>query len=210
MLELENKIYKPYFITFEGGENSGKTTQSKMLYEYLISRGIKAIHTREVGGTPEAEKIREILVNSELHPISELLLVMAARYEHVTKIITPALLDNIWVICDRFIDSTICYQSYEDKLDANKIYMLHDYLMGDIYPDLTFFMDVPPEIGLLRTANRENLNKFENRNMEFHEKVYQNFKCMAQRIKNRIVTIECKDLTIEEIHQRILDNFKNF
>lgn len=198
-------INSPKFITFEGGEGSGKTTQSKMLYEYLISKGIKAIHTREVGGTPEAEKIRDILVNSELHPISELFLIMAARFEHVNNVIFPALEGGSWVICDRYVESTVCYQSY-DGLCANEIYQLHEYFIDNIRPDLTFFMDLHPGIALLRSINRGNSNKFENRDKHFHDVIYSRFKQIARMYKTRIVTIECKHLTKEEIHQKVIGN----
>lgn len=202
---LQKMINNPKFITFEGGEGSGKTTQSKMLYEYLISKGIKAIHTREVGGTPEAERIRDILVNSELYPMSELMLVMAARYEHVNKVIIPALEKGMWVICDRFVDSTVCYQAEECFL-ADQSYQLHPYNSCKILPDITFFMDISPDISLLRALNRKNANKFENKDIEFHKKIYQRFHHIAAMCKNRIVTIECKDLTKEEIHQKIISN----
>lgn len=204
---------RPKFITFEGGEGSGKSTQSRMLHEYLISKRIKAIHTREVGGTVDAEKIRHILVYSELYPMSELMLVMAARYEHINKVIIPALLDGTWVICDRFVDSTACYQSEESGLTMDEIYELHHYLMNvkddktfGIMPDLTFFMDVPPEIGLGRVAGRGDSNKFEDKKMDFHEKIYQRFQQVVLRDQERVVKVECGDLTTEEIHQKVLDS----
>ena len=163
-------LSKPQFITFEGGEGCGKSTQSKLLYEYLLSKNIPAIHTREIGGTVEAEKIRHLIIYSELKPMSELMLVMAARYEHINKVIIPSLLEGKWVICDRFIDSTACYQSHDSGLNIEDIYELHETLMTytpkdlgsigkskldvhkfstkGIMPDVTFFMDVPPSIGL--------------------------------------------------------------
>ncbi|CAF0735824.1 unnamed protein product [Didymodactylos carnosus] len=110
------------FITFEGGEGSGKSTQSNMLYQYLLSRNILVDLTREVGGTLSAEKMREVLIYQDLLPMSELLQIMAARYEHVHKRIIPKLNAGTWVICDRFIDSTACYQgSYiSDQLPLPK------------------------------------------------------------------------------------------
>ena len=150
MLELENKIYKPYFITFEGGENSGKTTQSKMLYEYLLSKGIKAIHTREPGGTPEAEKICDIVVNHNINQMTEFLLCMAARYEHLYNVIIPALNNNQWVICDRFMDSTLCYQGWDVDIDQWGFY---DFI--DIMPEITFLMNIKPEICILRIKNKD-------------------------------------------------------
>jgi len=209
---------KPKFITFEGGEGSGKSTQSKMLYEFLLSKRIKAIHTREVGGTIEAEKIRHLLVYSELLPMSELLLVMAARYEHLSKVIIPSMLDGFWVICDRFIDSTACYQSGESGLTIEDIFELHDHLMNVSYedeakntwskaimPDLTFFMDIPPEIGLERVATRGDANKFEAKNMAFHRNIYERFKSVAAMHNDRIVSINCVNKTVDEIHKVVID-----
>lgn len=209
---------RPKFITFEGGEGSGKSTQSKMLYEFLLSKRIKAIHTREVGGTVEAEKIRHLLVYSELLPMSELLLVMAARYEHLSKVVIPALLDGFWVICDRFIDSTASYQSGESGLTIEDIFELHDSLMkikykeeadnswyNGIMPDLTFFMDIPPEIGLKRVTARGDENKFEAKNTEFHNKIYQRFKYIASTHSDRVFAIDCMDKTTNEIHKTVID-----
>ena len=207
---------KPKFITFEGGEGSGKSTQSKMLYEFLVSKQIKAIHTREVGGTIEAEKIRELLVYSELLSMSELLLVMAARYEHLSKVIVPALIDGFWVICDRFVDSTACYQSGESGLTIEDIFELHNNLMGvgreneyygskAMLPDLTFFMDIPPEMGLERVAIRGDANKFEAKNMAFHRNIYGRFKSIAAMHTDRIVSINCVNKTVDEIHKVVID-----
>lgn len=207
---------RPNFITFEGGEGSGKSTQSKKLHEYLLSKNIKSIHTREVGGTPEAEKIRDVLVYSELMPVSELMLVMAARYEHINKVIIPALNDGIWVICDRFIDSTVCYQSgKESSLTVEAIYRLHAELMKSntntvsykdkgIMPDLTFFMDVPPETGLVRAGTRGEVNKFEEKDISFHEDIHSCFKEIISRDRERFVSIDAAGRSIEEIHQEII------
>lgn len=204
---------EPKFITFEGGEGSGKSTQSKMLYEYLLNQGIKAIQTREVGGTPEAEKIRDVLVYSELLPVSELMLVMAARYEHINKVIIPALKAGTWVICDRFIDSTACYQSGKDSdLSVEVIFKLHKELMKDasdensfgLMPHLTFFMDVPPAIGLKRAGMRGDVNKFEEKNIAFHEEIYARFKEVAAKDQARFKVIDAVDRSIDEIHSDIV------
>lgn len=221
------KYDKPKFITFEGGEGSGKSTQSKMLYEYLLSRNIKAIHTREIGGTEEAEKIRNLLIYSELLPLSELMLVMGARYEHINKVIIPGLVDGYWVICDRFIDSTACYQSGDTNLTIEDIFDLHNRLMlisydketeeilkpkinmseygqKAIMPDLTFFMDIPPDIGLQRVLSRGEINKFEEKNYDFHQIIYNRFKTIATMYNERINTIDCVNKSIKEIHQLVL------
>lgn len=214
MLDFDN----PKFITFEGGEGSGKSTQSKMLYEFLVSKRIKAIHTREVGGTAVAERIRNLLVNSELQATTELLLVMAARYEHLSKVIIPALDNNNWVICDRYIDSTAAYQSGESGVTINEIFELHNNLMKinnseenieysqeGLMPDLTFLMDIPPKIGLRRALSRGNTNKFEAKDMEFHRKIYDRFVFISSLYPNRIVRLECQNMDINKVHEMIVN-----
>ena len=195
-------INKPYFITFEGGEGSGKTTQSRMIYEYLLSQDQKVIFTREIGGTLEAEKIRDLIFNSDLLPMSELLLVMAARYEHIHNVILPALAAGSSVICDRFIDSTACYQGQIIGLDS--VYKLHKELMSNILPDITFFIDLPPQIAMPRTLARGDNNKFEDKNSVFHQKVYEGFQHIAQIFNNRVITIEAINLTPEVIHSIVI------
>lgn len=202
----------PKFITFEGGEGSGKSTQSKLLYEYLISQNIKAIHTREVGGTKEAEEIRNLLVHRDLLPISELMLVMAARYEHIHKLIIPSLLDGYWVICDRFIDSTACYQSIGSGLIIEDIFAIHNQLMtykGKIFmPNYTFFMNISPQIGLERSIRTGQTNKFEEKELRFHQLVYEKFKIIANKYPGRVKSINCQNKNQNEIHLEIVDLLK--
>lgn len=218
-MDIKNISSSPKFITFEGGEGSGKSTQSKKLHEYLISKNIKSIHTREVGGTKEAEKIRDILVYSELFPISELMLIMSARYEHINKVIVPALNDGFWVICDRFVDSTACYQSGSSGLSIDDIYELHENLMkidynqnnsvirkDAIMPDITFFMDVTPKMGLKRALSRSDTNKFEDKKLDFHQEIYNRFKSIALKYKERIVEVPCEGKGVLDIHKIIIDS----
>jgi dTMP kinase len=199
----------PKFITFEGGEGSGKSTQSRKLYEYLVLKSIKVIHTREVGGTKEAEEIRNLLIHQHLYHVSELMLVMAARYEHINKLIVPALRDGYTVICDRFVDSTACYQA-GDNLTIKDIFDLHNKLMRAsddhrvVMPDVTFFMDLEPQIGIKRSFQTGDVNKFEDKNMNFHQAVYERFKLIASMYIDRIKTINCRNKEIEKIHQEVL------
>lgn len=198
------KSNKPLFISFEGGEGSGKSTQSKMLFEYLKSRQINAILTREIGGTIEAEKIRNIVLHSELLPTSELMMVMAARYEHVHKLIIPAINSNNFVICDRFVDSSAAYQGQCQHIGIDKVYHLHNEIIK-IMPDITFFIDISPEIALQRTHARGDNNKFEDKKLEFHLEVYSGFKKIAKLFKKRIISIKAANLPKEQIHQKIVD-----
>lgn len=190
------------FITFEGGEGCGKSTQSDMLHQYLLSQNIRADLTHEVGGTIAAEKMRDILVYQDLLPMSELLQVMAARYEHVHKRIIPKLNSGVSVICDRFIDSTACYQGQEVGTDL--VYELHKSLISPVMPDITFFIDIEPNIALARAWARGNNNKFESKNIEFHQKVYDKFQYISDNFPDRIVKINAADLSANEIHDIIV------
>lgn len=206
-----SKLYdssKAKFISFEGGEGCGKSTQCKMLYDYLQSCDIKVVPTREIGGTDSAEAIRDIIVNRELLPMSELMLVMAARFEHVNKLILPKLREGYWVICDRFIDSTACYQGFTQGVGVEKIYRLHRELMLNLMPDITFFIDVEPVKALHRALGCKDSNKFEQKSFEFHRQVSQGFNALAKQFSQRIVKINANDLTVQEVHKKILKSLQ--
>ncbi len=215
---LYSKINKPLFITFEGGEGVGKSTQSKMLYEYLVEQGIKVVATREVGGTPEAEKVRNILLHSkDLAPISELMLVMAARYEHMEKVIIPALRGGNWVICDRFVDSSACYQGQFPEVTKEKVYRLHNELMPPLFsnnanklPDITFLIDLPLEVALQRALSRGDNNKYEDKEIKFHQKIYQSFHSIAKEFSDRVIKIETNDLSTAQVHNNIVSQILTF
>lgn len=187
------------FITFEGGEGSGKTTQSKLLYDHLINNGTRCLWTREIGGTHSAELIREILLREELLSTTEVLLVMAARFEHVEKVIKPALEAGTTVICDRFLDSTMSYQG------ADLALKLHQEIFGSFMPEVTFFIDLEPKVALNRAIARGDGNKFEEKDAAFHQKIYDNFKDLAERFKDRVVVIDGRG-SKEEIHNDILSS----
>ncbi|MCC8418216.1 MAG: dTMP kinase [Rickettsia endosymbiont of Glossina mortisans submortisans] len=198
-----NNLKQGKFITFEGGEGIGKSTQSQMLYEYLKSQNTPVILTREVGGTAVAEKMREILVHEELLPMSELLQAMAARYDHMARKIIPALQDGHIVICDRFIDSTACYQGLELETGIDLVYNLHKTLMPPLMPDITFFIDVEPDTAIERVNLRNMSNKFDVRGIDFYKKIYDCFKELINRFPERIKTIKASDLSPLEVHELI-------
>ncbi len=190
-----------FFITFEGGEGGGKTTQLNWLAEYLTAQSRKVITTREPGGTPDAEKIRDLLVQREAGnwvPMAECLMMFAARALHVEKIIRPALEEGKTVISDRFTDSTIAYQGYGRGLDINKIKQLEALTLDGLKPDLTLILDIPPETGLERSSRRmaaESLgikqteDRFENMEIEFHKKLRQGFLDIATEEPERCIVI---------------------
>lgn len=198
------------FITFEGCEGSGKTTQSKKLYESLKSKGIDTIWTREIGGTEISEKIRDLILFNQMDQMTELLLIMAARSEHLKKLIKPSLENNITVICDRFIDSTLAYQG--SILGIDKVLKINDQALDNIMPDITFFVDMPVEIGLQRALIRGDNNKYEDKALSEHQKIYNNFQEVIKLFPDRIVKINGNqeiNKVSEEIERKLFHTFPN-
>ncbi len=180
------------FITFEGVEGSGKSTQSKKLYEFLLSKQIDTILTREPGGAKASELIRNILISEEiekLEPKTELLLNFSARLEHIEKTIKPALEKNKIVISDRFFDSTYAYQGNAFGLKKTLIDEVKKISIGNFEPEITFLIDVPIEISFERIKNRSDNNRYEKLGFEFHQKVREGFLQLAKN-HNRIILID--------------------
>ena len=190
------------FITFEGGEGVGKSTQLARLAKVLNSRGLDVLLTREPGGSTGAEQIRDLLVKGVVDrwtPISELLLLYAARSDHVEKTIKPALSSGKWVLCDRFADSTLAYQGYGHGISLEVISQLHELVIGNFQPDFTISLDIKADDGLRRTINRKLLNgcelegqedRFERMNLSFHEKIRAGFKKIADENSDRCILID--------------------
>jgi len=195
-------------ITFEGGEGSGKTTQSQILYNALKEKGFDVTKTREPGGTKFAEIIREILVRGEsnkINNISELFLFAAARADHVQKVIKESLKDNKIVICDRFIDSTLAYQGYAGRLDLDLVEEVNKISIGEIYPDLTFILDIDPTQGIERALGENNKEtRFEEKDIIYHEKIRDGYMKIARNNPNRCVVINGTN-DIERISKKILE-----
>lgn len=196
------------FITFEGGEGSGKTYQSKELVRALESLKIPCLWTREIGGTKAAEKFREIILHEEIDSLTELLAIMAARNEHIQKIIKPAIKEGIFVICDRFIDSTVAYQQNKN-LKKELILELHKNLLDNFIPSITFLLSLNPEEALKRALLRGDNNKFESKDIDFHIKVHNNFLSLANDFPSRIKLIDCNNKTKEVIHKEIFLHLKD-
>ncbi len=182
------------FITFEGGEGSGKTTQLKRVESLLQQKNIACVLTREPGGTPQAEAIRALLLQGKAddwNPYSETLLFQAARIQHVVQKIRPALLEGKWVLCDRFLDSTLVYQGVGKGLSREWIQRLYRDTIPDLAPDLTILLDIDPELGLKRAKAREGLEtRFEYMDIDFHRKVRQGFLDLAAAEPSRIRIID--------------------
>ena len=188
-----------YFISFEGGDGSGKSTQIQILREFLEERGYDVILTREPGGTPISEKIRSIILdkaNSEMDDMTEALLYAAARAQLVSQIIRPALEEGKVVICDRFVDSSMAYQAYARGL-GDSVKTINAFAVGDCMPDLTILLKVNPQVGSSRIGNRER-DRIELASSDFHEKVYEGYLQLEKLYPERIVGIDAAD-TIENI-----------
>jgi len=202
------KFQKAPFITFEGGEGSGKTTQIKILYDRLLQNGIDIVHYREPGGTKGAEEIRELLMEGDWerwNSVTEALLMSAARADLVQKKIIPQLEGNTWVLCDRFTDSTIAYQGYGHELGTKPIKELNHFTVGDLEPNLTFILQINAEIGLERTGLRKaGINRFERSDVHFHERVQKGYEAVLKENPKRCVGINAL-LDIDTISQMIFD-----
>ncbi|MBE6357727.1 MAG: dTMP kinase [Lentisphaerae bacterium] len=185
-----------FFITFEGPEGAGKSSQVAMLTEYLSGLGRECVLTREPGGTEVAEVIRQVVKSysgtEAVHPETELLLMEAARAQHMREKILPALKEGKIVICDRFADSTSAYQGGARNMPQQVIDYLNDYASAGRKPDLTILLDLPPEVGFRRISSRksEGFDRFENEKLEFHRKVREAFRQIASREPERICMID--------------------
>lgn len=177
------------FITFEGGEGVGKSTNITFCAQWLQQRGIDVVVTREPGGTPVAETIRDKLLKAHheetVDPMAELLLVFAARAQHLNTLIKPALASGKWVLCDRFTDSTIAYQGFGRNLPLQQIEILRELVQGNLNPDCTFLLEAPLSVGMGRARGRadslgEAVDRFETEQMEFFERVQKGFAWLAE------------------------------
>ena len=184
------------FISFEGGEGSGKSTQIKKLAERLEAAKLRSIITREPGGSPGAEVIRHLLLSGMgklLGPDAETLLFAAARDDHVRTVIQPALSQGTWVLCDRFSDSTRVYQGRAGKVPAGLVNAMEAVTIGDLKPDLTIILDVPVEIGMKRAAARRGNaapDRFESEDAKFHQDLRDGYRELAALEPNRCVLID--------------------
>lgn len=200
-------MYPARFITLEGGEGAGKSTQIKLLAASFAKAHIEAITTREPGGSPGAEAIRELLVKGDVNrwdPVTESLLFMTARYDHLHNTVRPALTVGKWVLCDRFFDSTYVYQGVSKGVDGAWLKKLYVLLYGPFVPDFTLLLDLPPEQGLKRASARHgDETRFEQMDIGFHHKLRDGFLNLAREEPQRFQLI---DATQDEmaVHKAIL------
>lgn len=196
------------FITLEGGEGAGKSTQIARLAEALRKTGLEVRTTREPGGSPAAEDIRKLLVEGEpgrWQPMTEALLHFAARVEHLHSVVRPALAAGNWVVCDRFADSTMAYQGYGHGLGRKTVTSLYRNVVGDFAPDLTLILDVPVETGLARAASRRGgEDRYERMDRSFHERLRRGFRDIAKREPKRCKLIDAAG-DVESVWTQIRD-----
>ena len=196
------------FITFEGVEGAGKTTQAQRLATAL---GPNVLLTREPGGPPIAERIRDIFLTSEgITPMTELLLIAAARTQHVHELIRPALAANQIVVCDRFIDASVAYQGYRGGIDLAFIHQLNRIATGGLTPDITFILDLPPEIGLSRQqqggTHRDRLDR---ESLELHHKVREGYLSIAKANSHRVKLIDATQ-SPDVVHTEVLAEYQDY
>jgi dTMP kinase len=203
------------FITLEGGEGAGKSTQIRRLAERLERAGIAVLATREPGGAAAAEEVRRLLVEGEpgrWQPVSEALLHYAARAEHVARTIRPALAAGTWVLCDRFADSTMAYQGYGHRLGRAAILALDRVVLGGFKPDLTLVLDLPVTAGLARAAQRPGAaDRYERMGRAFHERVRRGFRDIVRRAPRRCLLISAQgepDLVATRLWRALAQRFK--
>jgi dTMP kinase len=178
------------FITFEGIDGAGKSTHIATVVDWLSARGLEVVSTREPGGTPLGEKLRELLLHEPMHLETEALLMFAARREHLALVIEPALARGAWVVCDRFSDATYAYQGGGRGLDKEKFAALERWVHGHLQPDLTFLFDLPPEVACERIARQgRELDRFEQERADFHLRVRQAYLERAVEAPQRIRVI---------------------
>ena len=201
------------FITFEGGEGSGKSSQINILKSKLIDKGIDVVCTREPGGTPSAEILRELVTTGEVNkwePMTEALLMFASRYEHIKNLIIPSLENGKWVLCDRFYHSTYAYQGLGHGLGLEAMEALKKISIGEIEPDLVFFLDIDPMEGIKRTMGRHtNEDRFEKMDISFHTKLRDAFLGFSKTYSENSIVINAgqeinkiSDIIFEEIEER--------
>jgi dTMP kinase len=203
------------FITFEGPDGCGKTTQIKFLAETLKTRGLAVYTTREPGGTSIGDQIRQILLsheNKNIVPSTEILLFLASRAQHTEEVIRPRLTRGEFVLSDRYRDSTIAYQGYGHNVDLDSLHQLNDFATNGLMPDLTILLDVNSETGLRRRASEGDWNRLDAKEVEFHQRVREGFHNMAVQEPQRWVTIdggkEIADVKAD-VQQAVLARLKN-
>jgi dTMP kinase len=197
------------FISFEGVEGAGKTTQINMLHSHLLRLKVDVIATQEPGGTRIGEEIRRIILNpsyKEMHPMTETILYAADRAQHLHEVIKPALDEGKVVICDRFIDSSLAYQGVARRIGMEGVQNLNEWITNDLYPDITFLLEIPFRIGLKRLQERnKGLDRMESEAQSFHEQVQEAYKTLTKFFPQRFIVLNGAEKP-ENIHHQVMQS----
>jgi len=195
------------FITIEGGEGAGKSTNIAFIKSFLEDHAVRVIETREPGGTAVSERIRGILLDSKVDSLcddTELLLMFAARAQHIKEVITPNLEQGNWILCDRFTDATYAYQGGGRGIDTRRIAVLEEWVQRDLRPDLTVIFDLPVELGLARAGKRSAPDRFEQENVDFFNRVRDVYLQRAKQFPERYAVIDASP-ELEQVQQQITE-----
>lgn len=202
---------QPIFITFEGPEGSGKSTLIKKLGEWLEKKKLEYIVTREPGGTDIAEQIRKVILSNEntlIAPRTEALLYAASRAQHVKEVINPAFDEGKIILCDRFLDSSLVYQGVARKIGVDEVYRINDFAINGLLPDITFLLDVDPEIGLKRIEDSDRKkNRMDLETIAFHRDVHDAYKELSRKYRNRYVVIDASE-SEDEVFKVVTDRIQ--
>ena len=200
------------FITFEGGEGSGKTTIANMVKDTLTKEGYQVVLTREPGGVDIAEKIRDIIVDvhhTQMDKKTEALLYAASRRQHLVEKVIPAVENDCIVICDRFVDSSLVYQGIARGIGVDEVYEMNLFATDHMLPKRTIFFDVTPEIGLKRvhSDDKREINRLDLEKIEFHQKVYEGYLFLCDKYSDRIVKVDAS-LSLEDVYQQVMNQIR--
>ena len=198
---------KGLFITLEGNDGCGKTTQGKLVFNYLTSLGYEVVHIREPGGTKISEKIREIILdkeNDEMNDVTEVMLYASARAQLVREVISPAINEGKIVLCDRYVDSNYAYQGYGRGVDINIVRAINEIATDGIMPDITLFFDISPDVAMSRRLNESSADRLESLGDSFYNKVYLGYKELAGLEPDRIISVNA-----DSTPERIFSDVKN-
>lgn len=193
-------MMKGLFITLEGGDGAGKSTQIRNIERFFTEKGLVVVHTREPGGTAIGEKLRAILLdnhNTEMSAVTEMLIYAAARAQHVRELVIPALERGEIVICDRFVDSSVAYQAYGREL-GDMVAEVNSHATGGLRPDITFWLDIDPAAGRARASRAGELDRLELEKLDFHYRVYEGYRRIAEKEPDRVRRIDASE-SVENI-----------
>ena len=202
---------KAKFITFEGCEGAGKTTQIRLLTEYFKNNKIPFILTREPGGAPISEKIRQVILsaeNVEMQPETEALLFASARAQHIREVIRPNLNNGVFVLCDRFIDSSFAYQAYAKGLGFDYINSINERAIDGCTPDATLFLNISPDDAFKRKGGADANDRIEQSGIEFHREVYKGYLALKDKFSDRFLAIDCSG-NAQQTHANIIKALKD-